>query len=98
MGVLAAFEEPAILAKMEEIHVYMLRCADGSYYVGLSTRPLEQRVAQHNAGVYDGYTVRRRPVFLVWCQAFAQMDEAIATERRLKGWSRAKKEALIAED
>ncbi len=76
----------------------MLRCADGSYYVGSARCGLERRVAEHNAGSYGGYTARRRPVTLVWSQSFQRIDQAIEIERRLKGWSRAKKEALIAED
>ncbi|MGM0562131.1 MAG: GIY-YIG nuclease family protein [Pseudomonadota bacterium] len=84
--------------KIQDIFVYMLRCWDGSYYVGLTRRPLEQRVAEHNAGALGGYTARRRPVELVWCQDFKHMDEAIETERQIKRWRRTKKEALIAGD
>jgi predicted GIY-YIG superfamily endonuclease len=76
---------------------YMLRCADRSYYVG-HTDDLAARVAQHNAGFSGGYTARRRPVELVWQQEFRTRDEAFQAERRLKGWSRAKKEALMAGD
>jgi LAO/AO transport system kinase len=75
----------------------MLRCADGSYYLG-HTDEIERRVAQHQAGEVEGYTHERRPVELVWTQETATRDEALAAERRLKGWSRAKKEALIARD
>ena len=78
--------------------VYILRCSDGSYYVGITRGPLEDRVAQHNAGNYDGYTARRRPVVLVFAQEFARITDAIAAERQVKGWSRAKKEALIRGD
>ncbi len=77
--------------------VYILRCNDGSYYVG-STRDLENRVDKHNAGFYGGYTSRRRPVELVHSQEFARIDDAIAAERQIKGWSRAKKEALMHGD
>ena len=79
--------------------VYMLRCADGSYYVG-STRgeSVEKRVGEHQNGTYPGYTSRRRPVTLVWSEHFENPTEAVLTERRLKGWSRAKKEALIRDD
>ena len=76
---------------------YMLRCADRSYYLG-HTDELERRVAQHQAGEVNGYTRSRRPVVLVWQQDFATREEALAAERRVKGWSRAKKEALIAGD
>ena len=75
--------------------VYMLRCSDGSYYVGSTRTTLEERMAQHNAATFDGYTARRRPVTLVFSQEFDQITDAIAAERQLKGWRREKKEALI---
>ena len=78
--------------------VYMLRCADGSYYVGSTRGALEDRVAQHNAGTFGGFTARRRPVMVVFEQEFERITDAIAAERQLKGWSRAKKEALIRGD
>ncbi len=78
--------------------VYMLRCSDGSYYVGSARGSLERRVDQHNAGTFGGYTSTRRPVVLVYAQDFSRITEAIEAERKLKGWSRAKKEALIAGD
>ena len=77
--------------------VYILRCNDGSYYVG-STRDLENRVDKHNAGFYGGYTARRRPVELVHSQEFGRIEDAIAAERQIKGWNRAKKEALMRGD
>lgn len=76
---------------------YMLRCADGRYYVG-HTDNLELRIAQHQSGAFSGYTLHRRPVELVWSQDFATRQEALTAERQIKGWSRAKKEALIAQD
>jgi len=76
---------------------YMLRCADGSYYVG-HTDDLERRLGMHADGVVAGYTSTRRPVTLVWSQAFASRAEALAAERQIKGWGRAKKEALIRDD
>jgi putative endonuclease len=79
-------------------YVYVLRCADGSYYVGKTQASLDQRVAQHNAGSFGGYTSRRRPVALVWQQDFDRYTDAIAAERQIKGWGRAKKEALIRGD
>ena len=78
--------------------LYMLRCADGRYYVGTTRGDLETRIAEHNAGHFDGYTAPRRPVRLVFSQHFAVITDAIAAERQLKGWSRAKKEALIKGD
>jgi tRNA/rRNA methyltransferase len=76
---------------------YMLRCADGSYYVG-HTDDLEARFGAHQSGVIQGYTQKRRPVELVWSQEFGERDEAFRAERQIKGWSRAKKEALIRGD
>ena len=79
-------------------YIYMLRCADGSYYVGSARRGLERRLSEHNNGVFGGYTSRRLPVELVWSEHFPDITDAIAVERQLKGWSRAKKEALIKGD
>jgi putative endonuclease len=76
----------------------MLRCSDGSYYVGSARLGLDRRVAEHNEGVYRGYTSTRRPVAPVWAEHFLLITDAIAIERQLKGWSRAKKEALIRGD
>jgi tRNA/rRNA methyltransferase len=76
---------------------YILRCADNSYYVG-HTDDLERDLAQHRAGTRDEYTARRLPVGLVWSAPFEDRDTAFAAERRLKGWSRAKREGLIAGD
>ncbi len=78
---------------------YLLRCADESYYAGsTSHEDVEARVWEHNNGVYGGYTSSHGPVSLVWAEWFEDLRDAHATERRLKGWSRAKKEALIARD
>ena len=77
--------------------VYMLRCADGSYYVGCTTN-LERRIAQHAGGEMGGYTASRRPLTCVWTDEFQVLDDAISFERRIKRWSRAKKEALIVGD
>jgi putative endonuclease len=74
--------------------MYILECADGSYYVG-STVDLDGRVWQHNEGLGAAYTRRRRPVTLVCAIAFARIDEAFAFEKRVQGWSRAKRLALI---
>jgi predicted GIY-YIG superfamily endonuclease len=76
---------------------YMLQCADRTLYVG-QTDNLEVRLAQHQAGTFKGYTERRRPVHLVWAAETPERDEARAFELRLKGWSRAKKLALIRGD
>jgi len=75
----------------------MLRCSDGSYYVG-HTDDLVARIAAHQSGLMPGYTQKRRPVALVWHQNFPDQDQAFAAERQIKGWSRAKKDALIDGD
>lgn len=86
---------------MPNIHnyfVYILECADGSYYVGI-TNNLEIRIEQHNSG-YDprAYTFTRRPVVCKYYQRFTLIEQAIEFEKQLKGWSRKKKEALFNED
>ncbi len=82
---------------MKPFFVYVLRCADDSYYVG-HTDDLERRIALHNQGEIPGYTSTRKPVALVYSAEFATRVDAIARERQLKGWSRAKKEALMRSD
>lgn len=77
--------------------VYILKCADGRFYAGHTDR-LEVRIAQHQAGRGSDFTARRQPVTFVWSQDFGTRIEALEAERRIKGWSRAKKEALIAGD
>jgi putative endonuclease len=80
-------------------YVYMLQCADRSYYVGSATGDdLWRRISEHETGAYRGYTFTRRPVRLVWSEHFDRITDAIAVERKLKGWSRAKKQALIRGD
>src|SRR4029078_13358973 len=76
------------------VSVYMLRCRDGTYYVG-SANDLERRIHEHHTGAYGGYTSTRLPVELVWSEIFEIVTDAVAAERQLKGWSRGKKEALI---
>jgi putative endonuclease len=78
--------------------LYILRCADGSYYVGTARKELEERVAEHNSGMFGGYTATQRPVALVFAQHFESITDAIAAERQVKGWSRPKKEALMQSD
>jgi putative endonuclease len=78
--------------------LYILKCADGSYYIGITRTTLEIRIAQHNAGTLGGYTATRRPVTLVYSQWFERITDAIENERKLKKWSRAKKEAFIQGD
>ena len=78
--------------------VYILRRADGHYYVGSTRGSLEKRVAEHNAGTFGAYTRSRRPVQLIYQEWFERITDAIAAEQQLKGWGRAKKEALIRGD
>ncbi|HEY2476412.1 MAG TPA: GIY-YIG nuclease family protein [Candidatus Cybelea sp.] len=81
---------------MKTYYVYMLLCADRSFYIGI-TNDAEARVAQHQIG-HDPtcYTFKRRPVKLVHCSEFREATDAIAWEKHLKGWSRAKKVAFIS--
>src|SRR5688572_26415272 len=77
---------------------YIVRCGDGSFYVGHSD-VVERRWAEHQSGVIVGcYTHSLGPLALVWQQDFSTREKALAAERRIKGWSRAKKQALIAGD
>jgi len=78
--------------------VYLLRCADGAYYCGTTRLEPEIRVAEHNSGKHPGFTSKRLPVSLVYAAHFQEITDAIAAERQVKGWSRAKKEALIRGD
>jgi predicted GIY-YIG superfamily endonuclease len=80
---------------MSKAWVYILRCADDSYYVGHTTN-LEMRLAEHQAGEGGEWTKRRLPVELVFSQEMPDKDHAFQAERQPKGWSRTKKEALIA--
>lgn len=83
---------------MKLFYVYILKCSDGSYYTGI-TNNIDQRVMQHNEGLsHSAYTYTRRPVELMWVEMFTDPNEAITIEKKIKGWSRRKKEALITED
>jgi putative endonuclease len=74
--------------------MYILECADGSYYVG-STKDLEQRILQHQAGTGAEYTSNRLPVKLVYSDEFERVSDAFVREKHVQNWSRAKREALI---
>jgi predicted GIY-YIG superfamily endonuclease len=76
---------------------YMLRLDGGSFYVG-HTDDLDRRYAEHKSGLIPGYTSGFARIELVWSEEFQTRDEAKACERKLKGWSRAKKLALIRAD
>ena len=78
--------------------VYILHCADGSYYTG-HTDNLEQRIGQHHSGaIASCYTFKRRPLELVFSQDFTTREEALTSEQQIKGWSRKKKEAMMRGD
>jgi putative endonuclease len=84
---------------VESYWVYLLHCSDGSYYAGI-TGNVDARIYQHNHGL-DGprsYTKRRRPVKLLFAALYFDVEQAIAFEKQVKGWSRAKKEALVRGD
>jgi predicted GIY-YIG superfamily endonuclease len=84
--------------KQNRAYVYMLECADESIYVGM-TFSLAHRLAEHHQGIDpNAYTYSRSPVKLIWSQEFASEHEAFLTEQQLKGWSRAKKQALAKGD
>jgi predicted GIY-YIG superfamily endonuclease len=78
-------------------YVYILRCSDGSFYVG-SSQDVEQRIKAHNDGKATHYTRSRRPVILVYSEKWESKITAIRRERQIKKWSRSKKEALVSGD
>ena len=80
---------------MKQYYVYILKCSDNSFYTGV-TNDLENRFLQHHDGKHpESYTYKRRPVELVFHQEFNEVNDAIAFEKQVKGWSRKKKEAII---
>ena len=84
---------------MDGASIYMLRCADGSFYTGITRRSVVERVSEHAQVIDPGcYTFRRRPATLVHSEHYERIAEAVAAERRIKGWSRAKKEAYMRSD
>lgn len=83
---------------MKYYYTYILLCSDGSYYTGV-TNNIEKRLYEHENGLIPScYTISRRPVSVVFHQAFKDVRYAIMAEKQIKGWSRKKKEALIAGD
>ncbi|NOQ81831.1 MAG: GIY-YIG nuclease family protein [Methylophaga sp.] len=78
--------------------VYILECRDSSCYTG-HTDNLEKRIQQHHSGEFHScYTFSRRPLQLVFSQEVATREQALASERQIKGWSRKKKEAMMRGD
>ena len=83
---------------MQEYAVYILLCADGTFYTGV-TRDIEKRVSEHEHAAHPfAYTAIRRPVRLVYSQCFDNIEQAIRCEKQVKKWSHAKKQALIDGD
>ena len=82
---------------MDGCTLYILRCADGSYYTGLTRRSVDERLSEHQNGC-SAYTSRRRPVAVAHAEHYPIITDAIAAERRIKGWTRAKKEAYMRGD
>ena len=81
--------------RVNEYYVYILRCRDGSFYTGVTNDYLH-RVWQHQEEIDEHcYTFKRRLVKLVYVGIFGDINEAISWEKKVKRWSRAKKEALI---
>jgi len=74
--------------------MYILECADGTYYTG-STWHLEQRLAEHQTGVGAYFTHKRLPVKLIYFEEFARIEDAFFREKQVQGWSHTKKQALI---
>ena len=80
---------------MSTFYVYIVECADKSYYTSI-TNNIEKWLAEHKKGlVTESYTYSRRPIKLMFCQAFEDPSTAIEQEKRIKDWTRKKKEALI---
>ncbi|MCH4821951.1 GIY-YIG nuclease family protein [Gramella lutea] len=83
---------------MDQYLVYILRCHDGSFYTGF-TNDLERRLNEHNIGAnFNCYTFKRRPLELLFIQKFEDVIQAIVYEKKLKGWSRLKKQSLVDGD
>ena len=83
---------------MHNYYTYIVKCSDNSYYTGV-TNDLDRRIAEHNDGSDPrSYTFSRKPVVLVFCEMFNDINQAIAFEKQAKGWSRRKKEAIISDE
>ena len=81
---------------MKSSYVYILKCSDDTFYTGVTSN-LHKRLLEHQSSKYpDSYTSQRLPVELVFYAEFTDINHAIATEKQVKNWSRAKKKALIA--
>jgi putative endonuclease len=84
---------------MQGAYVYLLECADQSLYCGSTRKELDERLSEHQNGLFEkSYTHRRRPINLLWSEHFTNITDAIECERRIKGWSRLKKLAMVRGD
>ncbi|MCP4052511.1 MAG: GIY-YIG nuclease family protein [Mesoflavibacter sp.] len=80
---------------MKISYVYILKCSDNTYYTGITSN-LERRIIEHKLGKHiESYTYKRRPIELMFYAEFTDISIAIQTEKQIKKWSKAKKEALI---
>ncbi|MFH7013017.1 GIY-YIG nuclease family protein [Flavobacterium sp. FlaQc-52] len=80
---------------MKFYYVYILKCSDDSYYTGI-TNNMDRRLKEHKSGLHkESYTYDKRPLELVFCTDFNDVNQAISFEKQVKGWSRKKKEAII---
>jgi putative endonuclease len=80
------------------LYVYILKCSDNTYYTGVTNNP-QRRLFEHNSGKNkNSYTSSRLPVSIIYCEQFTDFNLAISWEKRIKKWSKAKKEALISEN
>lgn len=87
-----------VIIVMKQSYVYIFKCADNTYYTGITSN-IEKRVLQHQSGFFKScYTFNKRPVELVFYTEFTDINLAIEKEKQLKKWSHAKKEALINGD
>jgi putative endonuclease len=83
---------------MKRYYVYILKCSYNSYYTGV-TNDIERRLNEHNFGLNkESYTYNKKPLELVFCTEFNDVNQAILFEKQVKGWSRKKKEAIIADN
>ncbi|MES2560978.1 MAG: GIY-YIG nuclease family protein [Bacteroidota bacterium] len=83
------------MAPFKQLYVYIAECSDESFYTGV-TNDFNRRIDEHNSEKnYNSYTFSRRPVTLKYIEPFRDFNSAIAREKQIKGWSRAKKLALI---
>ena len=79
---------------MAKGYMYILECADGSFYTG-STKYLERRIVEHNSGEGANHTKKYGPARLIYYEEFSRIDWAFEREKQVQGWSRKKKLALI---